>query len=320
MELPVRALDIGTEKVTLKSKRIDIEHLLRYIVGASLAVSSITAAVMQQNQHPRVIKVNDMVCDAADGCNVLKLPPVIPSIPVKEPSIPGVEPMSAMSEIAHGSITADVSFPQCKLGVPIGVGGLAIIGVNGGKDFTHNPCAKQLASRFQTYEIYANSDYPGRNVLNPYNQTHPLACLASSSSYGSCEAYNYGYAAGEMSVQYASAQGLKSNNWWLDVETSNSWDGTPSENNNSIIGEINGINETIRSEYSQVPSIGIYSTAYQYRLITGGQPNPVAEWYATGEDSLPVAKEDCAMSFAGGKTIASQIVNNPIGVDLDYNC
>jgi hypothetical protein len=102
--------------------------------------------------------------------------------------------------------------------------------------------------------------------------------------------------------------------WWLDVETSNSWSSTDLTLNTYTI---QGIVETLRPATS-VP-IGIYSTSYQWGVITGGYQPPVdANWVATGQRTLKKAKKYClSTGFTGAKIWLVQYVGT---IDHDYAC
>jgi uroporphyrinogen-III decarboxylase len=65
--------------------------------------------------------------------------------------------------------------------------------------------------------------------------------------------------------------------------------------------------------------IGIYSTSYQWRVITGGHSPAVdANWVATGQATLKRARGYCtATGFTGAPVWLVQYV---VGYDHDYAC
>ena len=62
----------------------------------------------------------------------------------------------------------------------------------------------------------------------------------------------------------ASTRPLRNRTWWLDVETVNSWNGDGIAN----AADLQGVVDLLRSK--GVARVGLYSTAYQWRAITGG--------------------------------------------------
>src|SRR5206468_9260923 len=109
-----------------------------------------------------------------------------------------------------------------------------IVGVNGGKVFSVNPClADELAwGGGHAAELYANTGNPGpaRSNFWPKGQTSPRFCDAAHSDTADC-AYDFGWNAAQHSFQtaqsaYAALQMVATpaaTRCWLDVETSNSW-------------------------------------------------------------------------------------------------
>ncbi|MHB8188909.1 MAG: glycoside hydrolase family 25 domain-containing protein [Ferrimicrobium sp.] len=69
----------------------------------------------------------------------------------------------------------------------------------------------------------------------------------------------------------ATAMGLANdpaNPWWIDVETGNTWSGSPAQNYHAILGSMAALQEL------GVSQVGIYSTNSQWSSITTGSSSP----------------------------------------------
>ncbi len=239
-----------------------------------------------------------------------------------------------------GSIGFDVSYPQCGAKLPT-KGDFAVVGVTGGLPFSANPC---LASQFG----WANSRGNAALYMNTANpaprssyywpasgSSDPAICRDNNSVSDSGCAYDYGWHAAAAALEVAKKElgsTASAVAWWLDVETANSWNGTAAANAADLQGSI----DYLRSQ--NIPVVGIYSTNYQWELITGGYSvasassylaawngafvpqNPIGQspaWVA-GLSSLKRAQANCGSSFNGGQTVLAQYRTN--GLDGDYAC
>jgi hypothetical protein len=244
-------------------------------------------------------------------------------------------------------VARDVSFPQCGGPLPSArSGSVGVLGTNNGTAFSTNPClvqqlawAKHLA---QSPAFYANTGNPGpsRGTHWPIGQTSPKVCRASDPNSIGCS-YDYGWNAGHQSFSLAAAAAQQLHHvgrddarhraanveWWLDVETMNSWlavDGSPSRSAElrdaaTIAGEISAL------QWSGVTQIGIYSTAYQWDLITGGahvtggQFGSMPQWLA-GYESKAAAIVGCSdATFMHGRVAMTQYLASD-GFDADVVC
>lgn len=189
---------------------------------------------------------------------------------------------------------ADVSFPQCGYQYPAGMA-FGLVGVNDGEPDTANPC---LASEYR----WAQSTGTAEFYMNTANT------VVSTGG-----AYAGGYDAARSAYSYASSVGPGSDHlWWLDVETANSWSADLGANTASIAGAIAFLR-------AQGVVVGIYSTNYQWAIITGGARIPsVANW-VPGAQSAAAAPAYCAASrsFSGGPVAMAQYTTN---YDYDYLC
>jgi hypothetical protein len=93
-------------------------------------------------------------------------------------------------------------------------------------------------------------------------------------------------------IAYGNASGVKSPMWWLDVETVNTWSADQTVNARIVQGAI----DELRRQHLNV---GIYSTGYQFRLITGNYSPGIAVWIA-GAPDLETAATWCSGGFGGG--------------------
>jgi len=225
----------------------------------------------------------------------------------------------------------DVSYPQCDGALPAG-GAFAIVGVNGGRPFTANPClAAQLAWAGTDAGLYANTANPGAALSTrwPFGQTAPQACIplpAPAPDTPAC-AYDYGWNAAadayQDAVQAQVALGwlpagaqttVEANAWWLDVESANSWSSDPALNVAALQGGVDFLRQ------AGAASVGLYASANDWRSITGGSTVFAAlpGWLA-GPGSLADALAACAGPAPPGGVVA--LVQFPLGgFDGDVSC
>jgi hypothetical protein len=245
------------------------------------------------------------------------------------------------------NVARDVSFPQCGASMPSErSAAFGILGTNNGSSFSRNPClvgelkwAKRLAS---PPEFYANTGNPGplRAKHWPLGQTSPKVCAASDPNSLGCS-YDYGWNSAWASYTVATdaAQRLHrvsrvnarhrvaNVNWWLDVETMNSWqavDGTGTlvaqrRDVETLAGEVDAL------RMAGVEHVGIYSTAFQWGLITGGSKVTrgrfagVPQWLA-GYESFKGAVAGCGhRGFTGGPVRMTQYLGAD-GFDSNVVC
>ncbi len=216
--------------------------------------------------------------------------------------------VSALS-YPRGSVGQDISWPNCN-NLKFQPTSFGIVGVNGGLSFHPNDCIGEEATLYrQNLSLYVNTGFPGypRDQLF---KTWPLNC---SSTDTSCLAYNYGFNAGRYSVNYALEHGVVSNNWWLDVETVNSWTNNPNINSMSLLGEVNSIADSLNPNV-----IGYYTYPPEWKILTDNLKDNLPNWVASNSNFKNVASEQCSgFSFNGGQTILTQYISK---LDLDIAC
>ncbi len=242
------------------------------------------------------------------------------------------------------TVARDISFPQCGAALPTAsTSRFGVIGANNGSTFSTNPClagelrwAKTLP---EAPGFYANTGNPGpaRTSHWPLGQLAPRVCGAWDANSSNCS-YDYGYNAGRQSFAAAVAAAARVHHvsqenaharvagvsWWLDVEILNSWQALDGQSTtrarqndvSAIAGEVNAL----WSEGVQL--VGIYSTSYQWNLITGSphdvfRSNPV--WLA-GFDNYADAVQGCRLaSFTGSYVMLTQYLGRD-GFDSDVTC
>ncbi len=264
--------------------------------------------------------------DAASGA-----PPPVAALPVTALTSTRL-PSIALPPTGSG---VDVSFPQCAakshVDLPASVP-FAVVGVNGGVASNSNPCflsefnsALLLAGSVDQPHaaLYVNTGNPslaatwwpsddttqsGTRVSNPNGACTHLA--------GASCAYIYGYSMAQADYRRARTALVRvPRMWWLDVETSNSWQPDVVANSASLIGMV---------DYFEAKGldVGIYSTSYQWGIIAGatlpashlaGLPS----WLAGG--SAVGAPVDCEKNplTPNGRVAMVQYVTN---LDNDYAC
>lgn len=239
----------------------------------------------------------------------------------------------------------DISWPQCGKRLPSGQA-FGIVGVNGGTAANTNPClADQLVwaagssgavASQDKVQLYVNTANPGE-VIDQIN-TWPIGNTASvPNPYGECDGTNtaacswqYGWNRGEFAVEYFRGEAVKAGiddnpagyKWWLDVETMNTWQSGSPEAYQRNVAALEGW----VAYFSNIKArTGIYSTAYQWGEITGGEVstgsnlNGLDSWLA-GSKTLKGAQTKCGLPplTTGGIVALTQYVSG--GFDYDYAC
>jgi hypothetical protein len=221
----------------------------------------------------------------------------------------------------------DISYPQCNAPYPKSPA-FGIVGINGGRPYVAgNPC---LASQItwggrEKAGLYVNTanPNPSQSSFWPTGKTSPRFCDPAATSSADCS-YDYGWYAAADSFSKAQAAyttlGLSTSpsltSWWLDVETTNSWQSNTANNIAMLQGEVDYLKST------GVTQLGFYSTTVQWGTITGGTKafSPMPVWGA-GSSSEQAALSLChstTTSFTGGPLSMVQYIAS--GFDVDIRC
>jgi hypothetical protein len=228
------------------------------------------------------------------------------------------------------AVTYDVSYPQCGKTLPGPVDG-GIVGVNGGVALSANPCLASeyaWAAKAATYApaFYANTANPGPAYSShwPAGQSSPQACDGSNST-GCSYDYGWNYATDAFARAAAVTPTASAAQWWLDVETGNSWQTLEAAYGQSATAQANDraslAGAVAALHAAGVATVGVYSTSYQWTQIAGSggtQFSAQPAWVA-GVGSLSTAQNNCrSVSFTGGRVTLAQYARN--GYDADYRC
>ncbi len=240
---------------------------------------------------------------------------------------------SVSAQAAQGQTGYDISYPQCSGGsisTPQSTGAFDILGVNDGIVYSANPClaAEYSWAKVVSVSFYANTANPGPSSSHwPKGQTeNGVTCPNQKSyrigttAYNDCS-YVYCWNAAQDSFNDAvSAAGTtvaKSAQWWLDVESANSWTRSYAAN----IADIQG-GAAFFSQNSAAGG-GIYTNSSSWSSITGStkQFATYPWWYPTGQGSAATATADCSapdILGTGGGIRYTQYASG--GFDADYDC
>jgi hypothetical protein len=238
-------------------------------------------------------------------------------------AIAGATPVSA-AVAATPAPGYDISWPQCGGPYPANPA-FGIVGVNNGIVFSANPClASEIAwGGGSAAGLYANTGNPGPALSKhwPNGQSTPRFCDPATPDTVDC-AFDYGYNAAADSFADArdafaalgSSASPGASAWWLDVETSNSWRSDVELNVAALQGEAAYLGSV------GVSTLGIYSTQYQWNVITGGSSAFASSksWVAGAPDAGAAAALCGGAGFTGGGVALAQYISS--GFDADIRC
>jgi hypothetical protein len=253
----------------------------------------------------------------------------------------------------------DISWPQCGRAYPSGQA-FGIVGVNNGLANNTNPCFAGELAWAQTSpglptqpaaSVYVNTGNPSGAgpVWWPTSNTFYGAADGTDSntpftgstqvtvpvpSYGACSASNdagcsyvYGWAKAYEDYNHRGVPSPASFRWWLDVETTNSWETPGTTYPTAYTSNIADLRGMLDYFTSRGAAVGIYSTAYQWSQITGGTAQlggadpfaAVPNWVAGASSST--ASKYCASSYAftyNSEVALTQYISGRF--DYDHSC
>ncbi len=260
---------------------------------------------------------------------------VAPAAPARPPSpTPTIRPTPTPEP--PPAFGLDVSYPQCGDELPDAFG-FAVVGVNGGRVYSANPCLAtdgddvgQLEWAGREVQLYANTGNPGPRLSRfwPGITVDPEGCrqdgLFATSDTIEC-AYRYGWNAAADSYRIAleafvaagwadeDADALPwETTWWLDVETANSWRFDRRLN----VATLDGARDFLES--MEVTEVGFYSTPRMWDRIVGDTDafGDAPAWHAGARDRDDAAERcEDEPAFTGGELRIVQWVER----DLDHN-
>jgi hypothetical protein len=242
----------------------------------------------------------------------------------------------------------DISWPQCGRTFPSGQV-FGIVGVNDGLANTLNPCLGEYKGGPSTSELYwawgspgspklptkvglsVNTADPGPAVADwPTSGTDPRGDTCVGSDSPAC-AWQYGWNRAVQDIAWlataAAADPLvreptaaSAYTWWLDVETANSWETGPGGLLNNV-ADLQGMVAAFEAANVPAASVGIYSTSYQWGVITGslGAGNLIGlhDWIP-GARTLSGAMANCSLPGFTGLVTITQWFGRPY--DGDWAC
>lgn len=250
---------------------------------------------------------------------------------------PTPTPTSTAEPAAPEPMGYDVSYPQCRRPLPEPAD-FAIVGVNGGRVFSLNPCfgqgrvPGQLEWAGEDAELYFNTGNPGPRLSRfwPHGETEPRACDTRDvpgDDTVECS-FVYGWNAAEFAYS-AAVDAFVELGWieddaehlpettaiWLDVEPANSWRRNRELNVAALEGAVAYL------ESMEVERIGFYSTPRLWSRITGGTERFADHpaWHAGARDRAD-AEVRCQSeaAFTGGELAMVQWVEQ--GLDHNLRC
>ncbi len=244
-------------------------------------------------------------------------------------------------DVPVSAVGVDISHPQCDADLP-GARAFVVVGVNGGMATTANPClAEQLEWAWEsngsvpeqpTAQVYLNTANPGqvRNLVSTWPS-------AGRTPYGECDGANstacswrYGWERTRVSVEdffvpEARAAGVprvpSGYSWWLDVETSNTWQSGSSDALARNRATLEGMAAYLDSRRADV---GLYSTAQQWGQIVGDVPadSPLAglpSWLA-GSVTVAQAVAACDLPPLVPRSRVALTQYVPDDLDRNHSC
>jgi len=241
----------------------------------------------------------------------------------------------------------DISWPQCGGTFPSGQA-FGIVGLNAGLANNLNPCLASelvwalgstghaLPSGFPKAALYVNTANAGPDLAKwwPSSGTNIYGTCRLQADTQAC-AWEYGAAFARQDMEWLtgaasalSAAGVTASGaprdytWWLDVETANSWEtGTMGLLNN--VADLQGMVATFEAAGA---SVGIYSTTYQWGVITGGSTAPFPDGSASNLVGLPdwipgarrqsSAESNCSVPGFTGDVLMAQWFGHPYDGDV----
>ncbi len=200
----------------------------------------------------------------------------------------------------HGTHGVDISYPNCGVR---GTGTFGVVGVNGGRPFSFNPCLRGEYARYahsSSSALYLNTGFE-------HWYTHAISPECAASRHRRGLAYAVGCSEAATSVRHLAQMGLSEPRvWWLDVEPSNVWSGNRALNTSVLRGMMDYLDRFTSAV------VGFYSLSSWWNSIT-------TRWKTTAPEWIPSrTRAVCPNHFSAGPVWLAQ--GGGARLDLDVAC
>jgi hypothetical protein len=201
----------------------------------------------------------------------------------------------------------------------------AIVGVDGGRPFNSlNACLASEYASAPSPGLYINTGYDPSYVTNHTTASCTTQSQAVTGTTAQKQAWAVGCSEAQDDYGYAQSKGITGPvEWWLDVETANSWCG-PAPSNCTDLSLNQYTIQGIIDEFTHIGAVpvGIYSNKSQWSAIVGSLAvtGAAADWVASGTSTARQAATYCnsGSSFTGAPVTIVQFLSRSL--DLDYAC
>lgn len=216
---------------------------------------------------------------------------------------------------AMGPLGTDVSWPQCRGGLPMPLAAarFVVVGLTDGPAFSANHCLPAQAAWTRAHHrhvaTYAVVSYPHRGDLRRLGHRGPYAHRTLAGRLR-----NVGYQQARLNLRRMHAAGLHSPVLWIDLEPSSTHPWARRQARNAAV--VRGLVHGYRTAGQR---IGFYSTASIWREIVGRLRFGAPEWRTAGPASPGAALGRCherAAVIQGGPAVLAQWWNDRRDHDL----
>jgi hypothetical protein len=261
-----------------------------------VALAAAVVAVLAVGVGTVQARTNDSPHPAAQAPPPVAAPPTARPAP-RAPVVrtPPPRPIVRFPDSLAAGWGIDVSWPQCHAPLPAVQTGFALVGVNGGRPMTGNPCLTDQLRALRGHlpvAFYLNLAAPAAGNPSAYGAKVVDDGLARIAGTG------------------ASAPVV-----WLDVEVANEWR-DPATN----VAVING---ALRRLAAHGLVGGVYSSVPMWQQITGGAQLHVPVWLAITGSEVPSLRHACTVGLGGNTaTMVQYVAITPAQqiVDADVLC
>ena len=208
----------------------------------------------------------------------------------------------------------DISYPQCDTGLPAG-GAFMIVGLNGGRPFTTNPCfgGQFTQTSPRPHAVYVNASHP--DDIGPFMSSYCNSTAPAGLDGGA----NYAWRIGCSEAQYDLIAFLSlvhgtqlPSEWWLDVEVMNSW----TDNQAANRWVVRGMVDRLQRDHLKV---GVYSASLMWAELMGSDWDPGVPQWVAGPIDRDQAAGACGAPF-GGHGIVHMVQFPSNGFDANLIC